>query len=159
MKLLKALLISLLSACATPHSGPTADIGSTFVAMSGGGVQELSPVADVAGLAGGAAISLGLRTAIIHNARGEANCPTVAGWTNAIGWGATCNNLAVAMGATPPVSLGLLAFCAITVKNKRAEETEAWCGEYELTDMPCTLSNLPAGAKAARCINGHLALK
>lgn len=159
MKTLTAIFTIMLTACATPHSGPTADIGSTFIAMSGGSVQELSPIADVVGLAGGAAISLALRAAIIRNSRGTPECESVAGWTSAVGWGATCNNLAAALGAAPLVSIGLLVFCSITLRTKQANETQAWCSGHALTDMPCTLDNLPPDLASASCIDGRLAFK
>lgn len=154
------LLFASLAGCATPHSGPTADVGSTFVAMEAvSGAQELNPIAGVAGLTGGAVISLGARLAINRHYRGKEDCPTVAGWTNAVGWGAACNNLAVVAGAAPMVSVPLLIGCAIAAKKTRADKTEAWCGSYELTDLPCSLGNLPGEAQSARCIDNRLAWK
>lgn len=160
MKTLMILLCPLLASCTTPHSGPAADVGSTLVASATQNVKEAGLIAGAPNsLPVGLVLSLGTRMVLVNKARGTEDCEVMAGWTEAFGWGATCNNLAVAMGAAPQVSIPLLVLCSITVKKSRADETEAWCGEYELTDLPCTLNNLPDDAKAASCINGRLALK
>lgn len=158
MKLLTALLISLLTACATPNAGPAADAGSTLVALNMiEGAKEANPLLAAAGPVGGPLLSIGLRTAVNHSVRGDPECASVAGWTDAVGYGALCNNAAAMLGASPLAGGALMVFCSIRAKKARADKIDAWCSEHTLTDSPCTMDSLPDGFTRARCIDGRLA--
>lgn len=158
---LVALLI-LLAGCATPHSGPTVDIGSTLVAdaAQSGAVKEAGLIAGApSSLPVGLALSLGTRAWIMHTSRDDYHCESLAGWTDAVGWGAACNNLAAAMGAMPQISVPLLIGCTVLARKTRKDQMTAWCGDYTRTDLPCKLESLPDEAATARCIGGRMALR
>lgn len=158
MRTLMITLLVTLAGCATPNAGPVGDAGSTLVALNTiEGAAEMNPLLAAAGPVGGPILSIGLRAAVNKSVRGEPECESVAGLTNAIGFGAACSNLSVVLGAAPLVSVPLLIGCTVAVKKKRANATAAWCSSLELTKLPCTLGSLPDEAVSAQCIDGRLA--
>jgi len=122
MKYIIAILFALsMSACSSLRPADYADSATTAVSIANG-ATELNPVVGAAGDSAAPVMALGtkvvVRSLIDNSGLSEQEKENAHNIVSSVGWGASCNNLAVIAGATGYAAPAIGLICAIISYNR-----------------------------------------
>ena len=122
MKPIASIILALsLAACSAPRTADYADSVSTYAAISQG-ATELNPVVGAAGDSAAPVMALGtkviVRSLIDNSGLSDQEKENAHNIVSSVGWGASCNNLAVIAGATGYAAPAIGLVCAIISYNR-----------------------------------------